>query len=354
MAGCFVVLALLASALFGSNALAKKPTPTPTAYVALGDSISFGYKQETFIRNEEANHAACEAHEQAACEPASSFEGGFVGDFASKLAKIEKKAGNALTTINLACPGETSGGLIGNGPLGEGLEMERAAKSETKLHVAAPCGYHDVDGFPLKTEQGSASELEAALGVLGSGADVKAVTINIGSNDELASVRQCENPEYDAEQGFSNLVECIKTEAGPAGHEYEGGLFFHIITNIGVSIGTLRHFGYEGPVVILGFYNPQAEILPGSDELQAALNAALEGTVAEGKFGPGVKVASIFPTINPSNLKKEKTTICEYTEECNAFDKEKTGEGDIHPTAKGYKVMGKATLAAYEAAAAEL
>jgi lysophospholipase L1-like esterase len=358
-----MALALLVSAMLASTATsafaAKKAPLNPTAYVAIGDSLAFGYKEATFYANQAANKSACEKFEQSACEPASSFEPGYVGDFAKKLAGVEKKAGNGLATINLGCPGETSGGVIGNGPLGTGLEELRAYKSEGALHVSAPCGYQNVDGFPLKTELGGASELEYAVGLLEHGVNITAVTINIGSNDELASVAQCENPAYDAEQGFKSFVECLETEASEAGHEYPGGLFTHILTNIGVDIGVLREYGYKGPVVVLGFYNPQALVLAGSDELQEALNAHLEGAVAGDAYGPGVTVANPFDKFNYTpgkSAKKQQQNLEKYTEYFNPTDKkinlEKTlghevtaeeaaldPEGDIHPTAAGYKVM---------------
>jgi len=350
-----MALALLASAVFASGASAHKASGTPTAYVAFGDSISFGYKEETFDINQVVNKTACEKFEQSACEPASSFEPGFVGDFGKKLASEEKGKGDALTTFNLGCPGETSGGLIGNGPLGSAIEAERTAKDEASLHLSAPCGYHNVDGFPLKTELGSGvSELEYAVGLLESGVDVKAVTINIGSNDELASVAQCKNPAYDAEQGFTSFTQCLVTEAGPGGHEYPGGLFNHIITNMGVTIGTLRAYGYTGPVVLLGFYNPDAIILSGSDALQQELNGALEAAVGAKELGEGVSVANPFPYFNyKKNSAHEAEHLQKYTEIYNENDKKvnleklvghsvsaeeasKYPEGDIHPTAAGY------------------
>lgn len=358
--GCCLALVVVASALFASGASAK-PTLKPTAYVALGDSLAFGYKEETFNLNYPA-------------EPVTAFEPGYVGDVAKKLAATEKKAGNALATVNLGCPGETSGGLIGNGPLGKSIEKSREEKGEFPLKVSAPCAYHNVAGFPLKTETGGVSELEYAVGVLSSGADVKAISLNIGSNDELETVGKCENPSYDAEQSFSGgLFECITVEAGLEGHEYPGGLFTHIITDVGTSIGVLRNYGYAGPIVVLGFYNPQAEILPGSDSLQLKLNEGFEGTIAGGKFGPGVTYANPFPTFNPQNAKKEPVKICQYTEECNENDKhvnlvkylEAHGysheeaeaaatpeatknfpEGDIHPTALGYKKLASFVLKA--------
>jgi lysophospholipase L1-like esterase len=354
-----MALAMVASALLASSASAAKPVLKPTAYIALGDSLAFGYKEQTF-------------NENLPTEPTSAYEIGYVGDLAKKLTALEKKAGNALTLINEGCPGETSGGLIGNGPLGTAIEEGRAAKEEFPLKVSAPCAYHNVAGFPLKAEIGSASELEGALGVLASGAEVKLVTLNIGSNDELETVGKCENPAYDEEQGFAGgLFECITVEAGLEGHEYPGGLFTHVITDVGTSIGVLRNAGYEGPIAVLGFYNPQAIILPGSDALQIKLNEAFEGTIGAGKFGPGVVYANPFPKFNPQKkVSVEQKAICKYTEECNTLDKhvnfvkylegkglsheeaegaataeESKGfvfpEGDIHPTAKGYKLLAK-------------
>ena len=87
-----------------------------TAYVAIGDSIAYGYKEQTF--NEHFAPCLSEGIGAEGCEPPSDFEVGYVGDFATKLAAVEKTAGNVLETINLGCPGETTGGMIGNGPAG--------------------------------------------------------------------------------------------------------------------------------------------------------------------------------------------------------------------------------------------
>jgi lysophospholipase L1-like esterase len=371
LVGCCMAVALLVSALLASTASnAFSRELKPTAYVAIGDSLAFGYKEETFYKNEEANASACAKFEQSACEPTSSFEPGYVGGFGKKLAGKEKSKGNALATINLGCPGETSGGVIGDGELGTGLEELRAYKSEPALHVSAPCGYANVDGFPLKTELGGASELEYAVGLLEHGVNITAVTINIGSNDELASVAKCKEPAYDAEQGFTGgFAQCLETEAGLGGHEYPGGLFTHILTNIGVDIGVLRDYGYDGPVVVLGFYNPQALVLLGSDELQETLNSYLEGEVAGDAYGPGVTVANPFDSFNYNPAKKnsaknQQANLEKYTEYFNAYDKKihleelvhhtvtpeeaaLDPEGDIHPTAAGYAKMANLVWKAY-------
>jgi lysophospholipase L1-like esterase len=327
--GCCMAAALLATALLASSASASKPE---TNYIGLGDSLAFGYTQQKF----EENYPT---------ENPEAFEEGYVTLLGKKLHKLEKEAGNKLNTVNLGCPGELSDGLIGNNEAlggGPGAEFD-------------PCAWHNVDHFPLHFEHGSSSQLEAALGVVSADPSAtKVVTINIGSNDELKIVHLCEEPAYVAEQGYESLFECIAREAGETGHYYSGGAFAHIITNTGKAIGALRAAGYAGPVAVLGFYNPQTFILPGSDFLQRVLNEHFEGAISKGELGPGVVYANPFPEINPEgNEKLEHKTICKYTEMCNAHDievnnkaQEEKGEtprneGDIHPTPAGYKLLAK-------------
>jgi lysophospholipase L1-like esterase len=325
---CMAVM-LVVAALFASSASAAKAPLVPTNYTALGDSLAFGYTAEKFNNNyPEENPAA--------------FEGGYTNVLEAKLAKLEKKAGNQLSLINLGCPGEVSDGMIGeNKSLGGGGEGN--GKNDS-----SPCAYHKA-GFPLHFNIGSGSQLEAAIGVVtnpGTFGTTSLVTENIGSNDELAVVKACSTPEYLEAHGFvGGPFECLLHEAGEEGYYYKGGLFKHIITNLGTAIGVLRNFGYTGPVAVLGFYNPQAFILPGSDTLQKKLNESVEATIAAGKFGPGVVFANPFPVFNPEKPKQEKKAIEKYTEECNPNVQSNQGgkdpgcEGDIHPTPAGYKKL---------------
>jgi lysophospholipase L1-like esterase len=332
--GAVTVAMLVLVAVCASTAGATKPT---TNYIGLGDSLAFGYSQQKFDEN-------------SPTESPTAFEEGYVSVLGRKLHKLEKEAGNSLNTINLGCPGELSDGLIGHNEAfggGAGEEFD-------------PCAYHNVTGFPLHFEHGGSSQLEAAVGIVAAAPSAtKAVTINIGSNDELKIVHLCENPAYVVEQGFGSMNECIAEEAGERGHFYPGGAFHHIIANTGDVIGVLRAAGYAGPVAILGFYNPQTFILPGSDFLQKILNEFFEEAVTRGELGPGVVYGNPFPAINPQgNEALEHETICKYTEMCNAHDievnnkaQEEKGEtprseGDIHPTRKGYKLLAKVLFTA--------
>ena len=62
--GCLMAVSLLASALFASAASAKTEPTNPTAYIDMGDSVSYGYTNEKFVLN-------------APTEPPSAFEGGY-------------------------------------------------------------------------------------------------------------------------------------------------------------------------------------------------------------------------------------------------------------------------------------
>lgn len=354
--GISLALALVGCLVFASGAFAKAPL-TPTNYMAMGDSVSYGYSEQKF----EENYPA---------ESPTAFEGGFVNILGKKLAALEKKSGNQLSTINLSCPGEVSDGLIGENPaLGGG-----GTKNDGKEADDQPCGWHNVDGFPRHFEYGPVSQLEAAIGITTAPATYgasKYLTLQIGSNDELAVVHACETPAYDAEHGFTSADQCLFAEAPETGVYYHEGLFKHIITNVGDAIGVLRHEGFTGEVALLGFYNPQAIILPGSDILQKKLNETFEYEVAHEAFGPGVVYADPFTKVNPQKSEKaESKAICKYTEECNTHDKEvnfvkyleskgmsheeaeaykeahkaeaeQFPEGDIHPTPAGHRLFAK-------------
>ena len=366
--GCLAVVALAFSALFASVASAKKVPPTnKTTYIAMGDSVSYGYSEEKFDLNYPA-------------EPASAFSGGLVDILGEKLAKKEAKLNNLLETKNLACPGERSVGLIGNGPVAESL----IANAEVTHFAAgeAPCAWHNETGFPRHVEYGTVSQLEAALGLIAAGkeeggAPVKDITFQIGSNDELKKLGECASPAYLSAHGFSSFIECVQVEAAKT-------LFPSIINNIGLVVGVLRNAGYTGPIAILGFYNPQSFLVAGSDPLQKSLNEAMEATIGAGKFGPHVAYGNPFKKTNPQGKKTEtpeqkqaleKAAICKYTEECNIFDKKitlegvvkhpvtgleveeeeaKTGKmisGDIHPTHEGHVLFEKTLYSALKKAA---
>jgi lysophospholipase L1-like esterase len=386
--GCCMALVLALSALVFSSVASA--TPPPTTYLAVGDSLAFGYTQEK--------------HEEFAKynEPPGLFEEGYPNFLQKKLKMASAKFATplrGLKLINNGCPGETSDSLIGNGPVGEAVDPTGTA----------PCPYRSEEVFPQNLHHeygGTKSQLESALEVIAvNSATMKNVTVNIGANDELQAIKKCKtevkeegekylkaessefskynseekkHPKTQAEVGESiaeAIHACISNSA-PA-------TINHILNNLGATLTVLREgskFGgvdYTGTIEVLGAYNPQTFLVGGSDVLQSALNGGTK-QVAE-KFG--AKYNDGFSKINPQKggegSPKEAEAICKYTEMCNkkvqeanAKKAEETalkekGEGkiieyppncttggpeclgDIHPTVAGYQLLANRLFNVY-------
>jgi lysophospholipase L1-like esterase len=345
--GIAVALVALAATMFAPTANAAEPPPIKT-YLALGDSLAFGYTQQKFEENFPNDAPAY-------------FEENYANGYAKKVRASKTENNKGLVVVNNGCPGETSGGLIGSEP--------------------PTCSYQKA-GLPLHNGYVGHTQLESALSVLTSGGKgppahpVRDVSLNIGSNDELAAVGSCKKEigEEFAKEGKSKygatpaeaLSNCLASHA-PA-------LFSKIEHNIGSTIVAMHNIaGYTGPIILLGFYNPDAILLPGSNGLQIALNQSIEKelipALANGCYGKAfeekgectephittVVFANPFSVFNPGpeGSAKESKAICKYTEMCNAHDievnnkkaKEKgepeANEGDIHPTKAGYEALAK-------------
>src|SRR5579875_2604746 len=191
--GCLTALALALTAFVFAPGVAHAQAPATSTYLALGDSISFGYSEERFNLHYPV-------------ESPSYFEEGFTNGFAKDLAK-GSEVGKTVRLVNDACPGETSNGLIGENPeLGGETSTESIEEVEGKpaerfpaggyqgLGDWHPCKYTYVDHLPLHNGGyinggKEVSQLEEAISsIKNTNSPVKAITLNIGSNDELAGI----------------------------------------------------------------------------------------------------------------------------------------------------------------------
>jgi len=347
--GCCTALALMLAAFVIAPAGASAQAPATTTYLALGDSISYGYSEERFNLH-------------FPTESPSYFDEGFTNGFAKDLGK-GSEVGKSIRLVNDACPGETSQGLIG-----ENTELGGKTSTESYAEVEGPGGYQGQGDYhpckwvfrgsdgsgPLPLHNGGyfdagkeVSQLEEAVSSIESKTSpVKAITINIGSNDELAGITKCEDEHYT--EGEGAIIACISAES-------KNVIVPAILKNLGDIIVQLDLKGYTGPIVLLGFYNPDTFILPSSDELQSATNTAVEDVLLpELKTDYGitnVTYANPFPVFNKdsgTNAAKEKEAICKYTEMCNTNDPGGSeGKGDIHPSPAGYKELAKLVNKAY-------
>jgi lysophospholipase L1-like esterase len=361
--GCCLVVLFALSAVFSSAAGAAKP-PIKENYLALGDSISYGYSQKLFNENFPA-------------EPPSAFEAGV----ANKYWKKHKPVENGIGLVNNACPGETTNSLIGNGPLGAAVDP---------VNGTSPCAYHKA-GFPLHHNYGAGqSQLENALETIAVdaalGKPVTRVSLNIGANDQLKQIKVCEEKAKAEETAIVKArieqkigeklakgeitpeeipatVAALQAEeaANPANAKEAKELFQLCIaqaapalgkaigTNIGTIIYVLQHgsvFGgvdYTGPIVFLGAYNPYGnllafptnkevlagvndEVLPGSNTLVSLFNSGFKNEAVEPLGGC---FADSHLKFNPQN-KTEPEKLQKWTEMLL---------GDIHPTPSGYSVL---------------
>jgi hypothetical protein len=389
--GCSVAVVFAISALFASAAGAV--TPKTQTYLALGDSLAFGYSQQLFNENLTAG------------EPAKAFEHGYVNFYLRTLKPLE----NGVALVNNGCPGETTDSLIGNGSLASALGIPGEA----------PCKYHETEAeeqggppgfkFPLHHEYGGAgvSQLENALGVIAAsfagGKPVTTMTLNIGANDELHAIAKCKAEvaqEY-GEKGFSNYEKNPGTEGPEKAFEecllqHVNALFAHIIGNIDRTVYVLRNAetfegvpgsNFKGKLIFAGSYDPYGvvfragepigpggiygtgtgkELLKNSIALTATLNglehkaitdsgseAAEEGHEPfEGCF------ANPMPKFNPAGKANvnEPTRLQKWTNMANFkedlgkhYGQEHADGPDIHPTREGYiKFAGSIAIAVKE------
>jgi len=351
---CCLAAVLALSALFATSASAKKPPPPQVkTYVALGDSLAFGYSAQLYNEGWSAG------------DPATGFENGYVNNYYKKLAGHKE-----TTLVNLGCPGETSKSLIGNGTLGKALEGAFGATTE------APCAYQegwnafhkDGTGGPLHVSYVGKSQLESALEQIavaaGSGRPVEHVTINIGANDELATVHGCEKEvgeEY-AKEGKSKYGATPEAAVKGCLEAHVPALIKTIVTNTeaaGYAIRNGTAFGgtnYAGPITFMASYDPYGnvfgtgELLGGSVALASVINSVETEKFTQGfnpakeEFGFNGCVANPLHRFNPQNA-QEPTRLQAWTNMANTSETEvepsvkKKNGPDIHPTPTGYKVL---------------
>lgn len=359
---CAIALVVLSAMALTPSVAAAKEAPTTSVYLALGDSVAFGQTEEGFKNN-------------STDESPSFFEEGYANDLAKDLRR-SREVGKGLTLVNDSCPSDTSSTIIGeNEAIGGHISTEESSPPARwqGLGDYHPCAYHELEGFPLHNSLGEESQLEEALGTLNEGHpahEVKLITLEVGANDELAGLTQCEDEiiQEENEKGSTQYGEtpfyafngCIivKSEGGRG----QPSVFKHITASLNTILSELTGDGpgeghYTGPIVLGGFYNPDAFSIRGSNPLQNALNELVEEEVLP-NF-PNVTFANPFPVFNPEKKSEaqKKEAICKYTEMCNP-NVQKTGseerpyqpageDGDINPSPAGAKVIAKGMNIAY-------
>ncbi len=245
-----VTCASVLAATFASGAHAKQTTTTKkkttstmtvtpstpvtrgSGYLALGDSVSFGYQEPTVVPAPDYTNAA-------------SFVG-FPEVIASDL---------HLKLTNYACPGETSSSLINSSAQSFGCE--------TSLSTTTPA-YRTT--FPLHNKY-SGSQLSAAVKYLKANPNTRLVTLMVGANDYFLCVATT------ADQCQSNVEQI--------------GVVGTVAKNIRKIVTTLRNKAkYNGQLVLVGYYSTSTAL--------AAATAGLDAQIKQAGHGFHIEYANAF------------------------------------------------------------
>ena len=233
-----VVAALFAAALIGAGATAAAPVNGSDAngtYLALGDSVAFGYVPP-----------------EAVPAPNYLVAHSFVG-YPQYLAQQLR-----IRVSNASCPGETSASMLVAGAQSNGCENS----------PGSPVGYSTL--YPLHVQY-QGTQMEYALHYLAAHKHTRLITIDIGANDAFL---------------------CQETTADHCTSPVE---LAGVASEIAGTLGTIFHdlrvvAGYQGPIVVLTYYSlsySDPATIAGSEFLNSVLSGvtlASGGIVADG-FG---------------------------------------------------------------------
>lgn len=298
---CAVALVAFAALAFAPAAFAGGNT-----YLALGDSLAYGYHQAQFQQ---------ELKEKGFVE-ASNFNDGYVDDFGAALRLLNP----SLKIINDGCPGETTETLI----KGSGDGPEYCAGGPTGTPFPKAFLHHSYPG----------TQLEDALAIAKEG--VSTITLDIGANDLLQFLgHTC---------GFPATFSCTEAQI-----EAEIG---HIVGNVGYILGQLRAAAPSAKIIFVSQYNPYPAVLKPEgrgDATVEALNGAIKSVAAS--FGVGF--ANTMKVINFSGTHGgpevgDIPTVCAFTAMCPGGEfNPASPNADIHPTKLGYAAMAGVVTATY-------
>lgn len=253
---CVLSLAIaLCAALLTPPAGASGSRPT---YLALGDSLAFGYSQAKF-------------NSLFPNENPAAYDTGYVDDFGKALGLFQP----GVQIVNDGCPGETTDSFI---------------KGPCQYQLAFPL-HHPYSGGK------ASSQLSDALNYLGGHpGTVSPITLDIGANDALGVI-----------EGVCKLQPTCIAEQAPA-------LFTHIATNLGSILGQLRAAAPHARIIVIGLYNPFGPSIAGADQLTAQLNTVMAGVAA----AVGARFVDPLPVFNPQGP-FEQPTLCLLTNICTSL-----------------------------------
>jgi len=302
---CCVAATAVLGGLASAQAASAASLVTGSTYLALGDSLTYGYHAKQFSEELKSKGFA----------EAKNYEEGFVNDFGATLKVLQPK----LQIADLGCPGETTETFV-NGP---------GAPYTGSYCAGGPTG----SPFPLAflhKPYSHNTQMEEAEAILKENSNVSPITLDMGANDILQFLEHtC---------GFPSTYTCSETQ---------------VLTEVAAVSGRVNAIAEKlhaldprATIVLVGQYNPYPAVLPppGADKSAAVYNIFLANYASK---IPGAVFADPLTRFNPSSVTKgpeteDIPTICAYTAMCpGGVFNPASPEADIHPTTLGYAVLAE-------------
>ena len=282
--GAAVAAVTTAGAASATGATTPAPVTQGSRYLALGDSIAFGYRESNAVQT--PNYP----------KPATFHGYPYL---------VGQDLG--LKVTNASCPGETAASFITAGNLDHGCSADENGVSAA--------GYRT--NFPLHAKYTSPSEsqLQFAIAFLKKYPGTKLVTLQIGANDGLRCI----------ELGNCNTIQ--QKAALAAKVERRLNTILSAITKKG---------GYHGQLVLVNYYSINSASTDANDNSQL-LNAA-EASVA--KNYKNVTIADSYPRFAQASLNAAGSDTCAAgLETILTASTPPNGNCGIHPSLGGHALI---------------
>lgn len=215
--GIIVPIAGLLVSTTSASAASEKFNPPKQYYLALGDSLAYGFQHAKFVAEAVSGHI----------DP-SSFPG-YAGDFADSLRNIRPN----IQEVNYGCPGETTGSYFSG------------------------CFFSAVEHFPLHDMYSGSQEGAALTFLEAHPGQVSPITLDNGANDVQACL------------GTADPAACF----GPA--------IAQVGSNLDRALAHLRAAAPDAEIIVMQYYDPYAALNPSSIGVTANLNLAIAAAAAK-------------------------------------------------------------------------
>lgn len=260
-----LIVMAVAAGTAAAQSLPAKYDPPKSYYLALGDSIAYGYQ----------------AFKAQANVPPSGYNTGYVDPFATRLRQIRPN----ITVVNYGCPGESTDSFV-NGPC-------PWTAAGHQLHNAF-----------------SGTQLQAAIGFLRAHrGQVSPVTLTLSGNDLPLLLGPCTvNGQID--------LNCVQANTP--------GFIAAFAERMSGILRQLRYAAPDAEIIVTGAWDSYATMLAFADPLYRSINKAMADSGALNR----ARFADPFLLFNPQgDPAAEVQTLCRLSLLCTQNDSHPSDAG---------------------------